>query len=405
MESRVFNRQPGQRRRSVWVLMFESVPLKHTLEYVHEDSTAISDETEEKKPDADDQSLADNEAKSTEREAYTTFDDLDIKSAFFEQYLIQDTRIGVTTTDVLGGEATVRSFQQLLTQHGCLMASIVLGEAGRSADPDTDPPLLKGMELGANTVHISLKSPSESGESLSELMVDDSRFRDADLLWIDVRNGGSKQDSAWSALIAGEITKLYQRFSDNPAEQPVLIVSSLRGSTRAVAPPFIGGCEESLIHVPLWIDDGSGHVRRLQKLAGSFDLLPTLADYLIGDPSEDHSQITTNAAASSNTEAESKNTATLAIGPQSLRPILRDFRCEGDRLLRLVGDGWSALRSQQYLLVSAEMQDKDSDVRDSGLDRRRLYLKPDDVWNVHDSIVTYEAVADEMDAAWQQTHA
>jgi hypothetical protein len=82
--------------------------------------------------------------------------------------------------------------------------------------------------------------------------------------------------------------------------------------------------------------------------------------------------------------------------------MLRDFYGESDRLLRLVGDGWSALRSQQYLLVSAEKQDQDSEAMDSGLDRRRLYLKPDDVWNVHDSIVTYEAVADEMDAAWKK---
>jgi hypothetical protein len=82
--------------------------------------------------------------------------------------------------------------------------------------------------------------------------------------------------------------------------------------------------------------------------------------------------------------------------------MLRDFDCESDRLLRLVGDSWSALRSQQYLLVTAEMQDQNAKTMDLGLDRRRLYLKPDDVWNVHDSIVTYEAVADEMDAVWQQ---
>ena len=398
----MLNRQPGQHRRSVWVLMFESVPLEPTREFVREDLTAVTDGAGENKPDADDHGLAVDEAKVTAQKAYTAFDDLDIKSAFFEQYLIQDARSGITTADVLGGEATVRTFQQLLTQHGCLMASIVLSNTDQWADLDADPPLLKGIDLGAATIHISLKSSSEQGELLSEQMVADSRFRDADLLWIDVRNGSSKKDSAWSALIAGEITKLRYRFFGDPAEQPILIVSSLHGSARTVAPPLIGGCEESLIHVPLWIDDGNGHVRRLQKLAGSFDLLPTLANYLIGEPAEERSRITTDAAAAGNTEAELKNTATLAVGPQSLRPMLRDFDCEGDRLLRLVGDGWSALRSQQYLLVSAELQDKDSEAMDSGLDRRRLYLKPDDVWNVHDSIVTYEAVADEMDAAWQQ---
>ncbi len=398
----MLNRQPGLHRRSVWVLMYESLPLERAREFVREDSPAVTDGAEENKLAAGVHGLAAAKAEVTSQKAYTAFDDLDMRSAFFEQYLIQDARSGATTADVLGGEETVRTFQQLLTQHGFLMVNIVLGKTDPWADIDADPPLLKGFEHGANTIHISLKSPSEQGELLSERMVADSRLRDADLLWIDVRNGSSKQDSSWSELIAGEIAKLRHRFFGDLAEHPILIVSSLRGPARTVAPPFIGGCEESLIHVPLWIDDGKGHARRLQKLAGSFDLLPTLADYLKGEPVGESSRVPTDAPVSGDKDAESKDAATLAVGPQSLRPMLKEFDYESDRLLRLIGDGWSALRSQQYLLVSAEMQDQNAQTMDLGLDRRRLYLKPDDVWNVHDSIVTYEAVADEMDAVWQQ---
>jgi hypothetical protein len=382
--------------------MFESLPLERAREFVREDSTTVTDGVEETKLAADDHRLAVEKAEAPSEKAYTAFDDLDMRSAFFEQYLIQDARSGVTTTDVLGGEESVRTFQQSLTQHGFLMVNIVLSRTDQWADIDADPPLLKGFAPGANTIHISLKSPSEQGELLSERMAADSRFRDADLLWIDVRNGSSKQDSSWSEFIAGEIAKLRHRFFGDLAEHPILIVSSLRGPARTVAPPFIGGCEESLIHVPLWIDDGKGHARRLQKLAGSFDLLPTLADYLKGEPVDESSRVPTGAAVSGDNDAESKDAATLAVGPQSLRPMLKEFDYESDRLLRLVGDSWSALRSQQYLLVTAEMQDQNAKTMDLGLDRRRLYLKPDDVWNVHDSIVTYQAVADEMDAVWQQ---
>ena len=398
----MLNRQPGLHRRSVWVLMFESLPLERAGELMQEDATAVTGRTEENKLASGNHGSAVDKAEVTAQKTYTAFDDLDMRSAFFEQYLIQDARNGITTADVLGGEETLRTFLQLLTQHGFRMASIVLGKADQGADIDSDSALLKGCEPGAASIQISLNSPAEEGELLSERVVADLRIRDANLLWIEVRNGSSNQDSSWSELIAGEIVKLRQRFFGEPADYPILIVSSLRGPARTVGSPFIGGCEESLIHVPLWIDDGKGHTRRLQKLAGSFDLLPTLTDYLMGETSDEHSRIPTDAPVSGDEDAESKDAVSLATGPQSLRPLLRDFSRESDRLLRLVGDGWSALRSQQYLLVSSEKQDQDSEAMDSGLDRRRLYLKPDDVWNVHDSIVTYEAVADEMDAAWKK---
>lgn len=382
--------------------MFESLPLERASGLVQEDATKVTDRTEENKLASGDHGLAVDKAEVTAQKTYTAFDDLDMRSAFFEQYLIQDARSGITTADVLGGEETVHACLSFLTQHGFRMANIVLGMADQWADTDVKSSLLMGFEPVAASIHISLESPVEQGELLSERIVADSRIRDANLLWIEVRNGSSNQDSSWSELIAGEIEKLRQRFFGEPPAYPILIVSSLRGPARTVAQPFIGGCEESLIHVPLWIDDGKGHTRRLQKLAGSFDLLPTLTDYLMGEPPDERTRAQTDAPVSGDEDTKSKEAVSLATGPQSLRPMLRDFNGESDRLLRLVGDGWSALRSQQYLLVSAETQVQDSEAMDSGLDRRRLYLKPDDVWNVHDSIVTYEAVADEMDAAWKK---
>jgi hypothetical protein len=51
--------------------------------------------------------------------------------------------------------------------------------------------------------------------------------------------------------------------------------------------------------------------------------------------------------------------------------------------------------------------DQDADVYGEPVDEsqattRHLYLKPDDVWNVHDVIVAYDAIADELEAIASQ---
>ena len=345
---------------------------------------------------------ADDRAADMLQGSCTSFDDLDIGSTFFEQYLIQDARCGAKAADVLGGEEAVVHFQQLLRENGHLIAQVVCRTAALETIAVVDSSLLWGPESDATTLEVSLNSESEKKTPLSEQLMTVQEFLEADLVWFNVQEFSSTDGTGTSVSILGEILELRRSVSNVPAEQPILIVSSLRGSPRKVALPFVGGCEESLIHVPLWIDEGRSHARRLQKLAGSFDLLPTLAEYLTGKPLKERSESHTDLATPGDREAESQDAFSLAVGPKSLWPLLTGFDNGGDRLLRLVGDGWTALRSQQYLLVSAEVNDHDSETMNSGLDRRRLYLKPDDFWNVNNSIVTYEAVADEMDAVWRQ---
>ena len=394
----MLNRQPGLHRRSVWVLMFESL----SLEFVGRDSTSMG----EGKPDDNLETIVDNptgdEAATIPQTACSSFDDLDIGSAFFEQYLIQDACRGVNAAEIFGGEEALVQFQQLLQQNGRLIASVVCGAINQKTNAVVETSPLWASEFGAFAINVSPKSSSEKQFSLSEQLMTVPRFREADLVWFDVRDGSSTDEPGRAASILGEILELRRSVSPDPAEQPFLIVSSLRGSSRTVAPPFVSGCDESLIHVPLWIDEGNGHARRLQKLAGSFDLLPTLAEYLTDEPAEESFGKPSDPEAPGDTEAESRDTFSLAVGPKSLRPLLTGRDSEGDRLLRLVGDGWTALRSQQYLLVSTEVHDHDSEAIRSGLEQRRLYLKPDDFWNVNNSIVTYEAVADEMDAVWRR---
>ncbi len=88
----------------------------------------------------------------------------------------------------------------------------------------------------------------------------------------------------------------------------------------------------------------------------------------------------------------------------SLVTAVQSFCPGNDRLLRLTGDSWAGLRSQQYLLVrmtqsdSLQIMESENEPEPAEVSVRHLYLKPDDVWNVQDMIVAYEAIADEMES-------
>ncbi|MEI7701614.1 MAG: hypothetical protein WCK86_17580, partial [Planctomycetia bacterium] len=62
-----------------------------------------------------------------------------------------------------------------------------------------------------------------------------------------------------------------------------------------------------------------------------------------------------------------------------------------DRMLRLKGDGWTGLRTQQYLLVVNAPSEKEEFAAEEPL--LQLYLKPDDYWNVNNVIVSYGEIA------------
>ena len=176
----------------------------------------------------------------------------------------------------------------------------------------------------------------------------------------------------------------------------VLIVSSQRGYERSIKDPFFTSCDEGLIHAPLWIERPVGHSCRVQSLAASFDLLPTVLEFLTG--------MTQQALITDSIADRATHVLTELSGQSlSLASAILSF-CPGkDRLIRLKGKNWTALRSQQYLLVFPEdVAPNDTEVdRTTSADRhqrpaRKLFLKPDDIWNVHDVIVTYESIADEM---------
>jgi hypothetical protein len=72
-----------------------------------------------------------------------------------------------------------------------------------------------------------------------------------------------------------------------------------------------------------------------------------------------------------------------------------------DRLLKLRGDGWKGARTEGFLLVIPERSESEPHKTESDGDHseepsRRLFVKPEDRFNVNDVSGTYATAADEL---------
>jgi hypothetical protein len=65
-------------------------------------------------------------------------------------------------------------------------------------------------------------------------------------------------------------------------------------------------------------------------------------------------------------------------------------------LLRIRHDAWRGLRTSQYFLLQPLGTAAEADAGEGESAGQRLYLKPEDYWNVNDCIVSYGEVAREM---------
>jgi hypothetical protein len=183
------------------------------------------------------------------------------------------------------------------------------------------------------------------------------------------------RDNADSLLrrVLDELLSLQTTSSSSTAEDSrdiTLIVTASRGITKALPESFDSALDQSSVHVPLWIYSPSLPARRSQVVCGSRDLAPTLAEVT---------------GLSLNVE-----------DPESAKSVLELANEENaERILELNGPGWRAFRTATYLLVVRDAEsdaDESSDVSDSE-PVRRLYLKPDDYWNVNDVYASYEEIA------------
>ncbi len=183
------------------------------------------------------------------------------------------------------------------------------------------------------------------------------------------------RDNADSLLscVLDELLSLQTTSSSNTAEDSrdiTLIVTASRGITKALPESFDSALDQSSVHVPLWIYSPSLPARRSQVVCGSRDLAPTLAE-VTGLPL--------------NIEDQESATSLLALANEE----------NAERILELNGPGWRALRTATYLLVIRDVEpdsDESSDLSHTE-PVRRLYLKPDDYWNVNDVYASYEEIA------------
>ena len=310
------------------------------------------------------------------------FDALEMQSTYFEQYLLQDVRDSVSLVDVLGGQEAMDRF------------GIELRASGRSTGvlrivSDTtifdDQTACLNRQVSAERCLTSEPIDNDGlWQSDSELQA----VLSSDFVWIDARvdDGGT----AVAGRVLEVIRQLRKSVAQIPGLQSILIVSVLRGSDRTIAAPFMAGLPESRAHVPLWIDNGIPHACRIQSIVGSGDLLPTVAELLTGIEADSVLDQTTEMA----WMAEQLPLSGSAMSLVSLCNAPRDVP---DRILKLTGDGWTARRTQGFLLVDRPLEVTPAQPPASHeLTASRLYLKPDDLWNVNDVIGTYAEVADEM---------
>jgi len=381
--------------RKVWVLMFDRLQFENAGQGISKRSADIA-------------------SAATNNSDFSPFHDLDLQSTFFEQYLLQDARESALASRIHG---TLTAWVRLTARLGKVNKSAgfvrLVGVSERVDDVRSTPwtdsfpasPITSGP-LIERTLHCS-DEEMDGGDNLVFRNDAELQFAlGADLVWIDARTEAADDIEVACSRILKFVQQLRSEASSTPSDSPVLIVSSMHGDSHEVSAPFISGLSESQIHVPLWIDSGGGHACRIQALTGSDDLLPTLFEFLTG-----------TAALAEDEVSVRENLSSLAV-PLSSRPMSLVSACEHhsplpDRLLQLQGDLWDALRTQQYLLVRSRLNESPYD--SAGYDSagpsadeeikttRRLYLKPDDAWNVNDAIVSYAAIADQMERMAEET--
>lgn len=340
--------------------------------------------------------------------SFNSFDDLEVRSTCFEQYVVQNVKSAASESERLGGVDCVASFIQglLNSGHGLMSVELHPSAADATSQPDTsadssaaDSITSLAQGLGIEATHIGIDPSRELPEQLSHDVV--ANATRTSLVWFLVRNQQASQSAEFRERTLSQILNWHESLT---AERPMLMVTALCGEARELMAPLESAIDEGLIRIPLWVDTGRQHARRVQSLAGSFDILPTIAD-LLDCPSQ-HSALQESAnvtrpyslmplcgipSGTANDTATGSDIATTLPAMASLREQIER------RVLRLAGDGWTGLRAQQYQLIHGDVVDADlQDYQPD--DTRRLFLKPDDMWNVSDAIVTYEIIADEMES-------
>lgn len=336
------------------------------------------------------------------QESENTFDRLDLESTCFEQFLLQDVRSNLPADGVFGGEAAFRKLAESMTAAGqtsCLVSltaegSLLTDHEGSSAMESS----LRGCGMPLQTVIGLDCSSRDAAVTADDGLAHCDRAFLANLVWMEATIASSANAATAAKKMLDFVFRRRQSCSMPEGHCPVLIVTFRAGDDRDVREPLKSGIAENRMHVPLWIQPHAGHACRVQALAGSFDLLPTIETFLGSAGASDE--------ASPPDVAQIADSSERVVAAQQLSsaPQILAFLCGApqvcpDRLLQLQGDGWKGARTEEFLLVISEHSE--SEVRktesdDSQEPFRRLFVKPEDRYNVNDVSGTYATTADKL---------
>jgi hypothetical protein len=372
---------------AVWVLIFDQYPFDVAC-----DESRESQGTGGLTPAARQQ---DNDA----------FDRLDLESTCFEQFLLQNVRSKVPVDAVFGGEPEFRQLAEAMTAAGQTASLVSLTvEAALSTDHEGSSAMESSLRRCGLPLQAAIGldcSNRDAAATADDGLANADRAFLANLVWMEAPIASSANAANAAKKILDFVCRRLQSQSVQAGHCPVLMVTFRRGDDRDVREPLKAGIAENRMHVPLWIQPHAGHACRVQALAGSFDLLPTIETFLGCAGATDEASPPDVAQIADLSERVVAAAQQLSSDPQSLAFLCGAPQVCPDRLLQLCGDGWKGARTEEFLLVISDHSKPETEKTESDSDgaaepSRRLFVKPEDRYNVNDVSGTYATTADEL---------
>jgi hypothetical protein len=283
--------------------------------------------------------------------ARSPFDQLDTTSRFFEQFYVQNVQSDADWAAAFGGQAAFRQMNQTLQEQGVTTELILC-----DANPDTG-----GEKGGATPLGF------DSCRSLTQTAAFDQwpAGREAStgpaLQWIHLANRmePATESAQQPASITADSPLISQLVSFLEATSNSGISMMVTASRGRAMPSDSGpdcGVSESLIRVPCWLRGVRPQLLRDQTLLGSFSL-PDMICALFS-AGQDH-------------------------------PVTEPIPS-----LLIRGDDFDAVRTPAAMAVRHRGSHHRHPIQEA--DSVQLFLKPEDVWNVHDQAAVYPRLVEDL---------
>lgn len=295
------------------------------------------------------------------------FDQLDQTGWYFESCCAQDVRTGAHWASAFGGATAFAELNRSLAAHSrtaTLFAAT--DDTVESLAPLGFSHVVCGADRAVHPVDVGLRDVPRAADGL---------------LWVHVASPDPRVMAEQIQAVRAEAA----RGRSASADGCWLIVTASRGRPFAIEAPLESGICESLIRVPLWIAAGDSSPLRAQTLVGTRELIPAMQRFLFAD------ERTEPADASDTPEVAAGSPVEAAAG-RGTPPSTGSADEASEHVVVIEGDEFRAVRSQDGLLVVSRGHSES----DQACRAERLYLKPEDVWNVHDQATVYTALRDEL---------